>query len=485
MNRHDFKQMKTYHYLIGSGRITASAIIYTAVTAGCSGSVADTLKPPNIVIVLADDLGWGDVGYHGSTIQTPHLDSLAQTAIRLNRFYVAPISTPTRAGLLTGRYPDRMGVRHDVIPPWRDFGIEPGELFLPQELKKAGYKHRAVIGKWHLGHSRKKYHPLSKGFTHFYGHFNGAIDYFSHQREGEPDWHDNWKSSYDKGYSTDLITDQAVQCIKAYAGEEHPFFLYVAYNAPHTPLQAKEDDLKLYGFDPTKKRFGKGDKTGRGNNREQTYAAMVTGMDRGIGQIIRALEETGELDHTFFLFFSDNGPDIGSSGGLRGKKFTEFEGGVRVPALLSWPSKLKGGRTIHQVMGYVDVMPTILDILGLPSEAEFDGLSMLSVLTGRTDSIARNFYLGSGSVVSDQWKYIGKGHNPRIKAATDMLFKIETDPLEKHNVIDAYREKAAELSSFAQRYDTIQPPRSMPGYQEGRNAFVPPREWEIISRLPE
>ena len=480
-NGHDSKQMKSDTHFNDSGRISASAILLTAVTMGYSGNVTETLKRPNIVIVLADDLGWGDVGYHGSHIQTPNLDMLSEKAIRLDRFYVAPISTPTRAGMLTGRYPNRMGVREVVIPPWRDYGIESGEIFLPQELEKAGYKHRAMIGKWHLGHSRKKYHPLRKGFTHFYGHLNGAIDYFSHRREGELDWHNNWESSYDKGYSTDLITDHAVQCINEYAGEEHPFFVYVAYNAPHTPLQAKDDDLKRYGFDPSKKRFGKGDKTGRGNSREQTYAAMITCMDRGIGRIINTLKEAGEFDDTIFLFFSDNGPDVGSGGELRGGKFTEFEGGVRVPALLSWPSKLTGEKTIHQVMGYVDIMPTLLDILGLQSTAQFDGISMLSILTGKRESMDRILYLGLGSVVSNRWKFIEKGHNPKIKSTSDMLFTIDTDPFEQNNRIDEYREKAAEFRSLVKRYDTIAPPRPQPEYQEGRVGFVAPKEWEIES----
>lgn len=199
---------------------------------------------------------------------------------------------------------------------------------------------------------------MNKGFTHFYGHLNGAIDYFSHEREGELDWHNDWESSYDKGYSTDLIAGYAVKCIKDYASEDNPFFMYVAFNAPHTPLQAKDEDLLLYGFDPSKPRFGKGDKTGRGNNQEQTFAAMVTALDRRIGQIIQTLKDTGEFDNTLFLFFSDNGSDVVSSGKLRGRKFLEFEGGVRVPALLSWPAKLEGKRTIDQAMGYVDVMPT-------------------------------------------------------------------------------------------------------------------------------
>lgn len=470
-------QLKTY--LNNSWKVPASALALLTATTGCTANNAEEPGHPNIVVVLADDLGWGDVGYHGSHIQTPNLDMLAENAIRLNRFYVAPVSTPTRAGLMTGRYPNRMGVRHVVIPPWRDYGIEPDEIFLPQELEKADYKHRAIIGKWHLGHSRKRYYPLNRGFTHFYGHLNGAIDFFSLEREGELDWHDDWESSYDKGYSTDLITNRAVQCIKNYSQEENPFFIYVAYNAPHTPLQAKDEDLALYGFDPNKPRYGQGDQTERGNTKEQTFAAMVTSMDRGIGEIIQALKDTGEFENTIFLFFSDNGTDNGSSGELRGRKFVEFEGGVRVPALLSWPAKLNEERIVDQVTGYVDVMPTLLDIIGIESEAKFDGISILPVLSGEQQNIDRNLYLGQGAVVSKEWKFIEKGHNDAMRMESDMLFRIDMDPSEKKNLINSYRDKAEELRFFVQAYDTIQPPRSLPGYGVGRDEFVAPKEWVV------
>lgn len=459
--------------------ISISTLIFSPTLAGCNGRIKEKSEKPNIVIVLADDLGWGDVGYNGSPIKTPNLDMLAETAIQLNRFYVAPISTPTRAGLLTGRYPNRMGVRHVVIPPWRDYGIEPNEIFLPQELEKAGFMHRTIIGKWHLGHSRKKYYPLNRGFTHFYGHLNGAIDFFSLEREGELDWHNDWESSYDKGYSTDLITEHAVQCINEYSAEENPFFIYVAYNAPHTPLQAKDEDLELYGFDSSKPRFGQGDKTGRGNTKEQTYAAMVTSMDRGIGEIIQALKDTGEFDNTIFLFFSDNGTDNGSSGELRGRKFLEFEGGVRVPALLSWPSRLTGETIFDQVTGYVDIMPTLLDIVGVESDAIFDGVSFLPVLTGEKRDIDRNLYLGQGAVVSKEWKFIEKGHNAAMKMESDMLFKIDVDPSEQNNLIDIHVEKAEELRSFVSIYDTIRSPRPLPDYSVGRDNFVVPKEWGV------
>ena len=295
---------------------------------------------PNIVIIIADDLGWANVGYHGSAIQTPNLDKLAKEGIELNRFYTTPISSPTRAGLLTGRYPSRFGIRENVIPPWRDFGIDPNEETLPEMLEKAGYTNRALIGKWHLGHSRKIYHPLSNGYTHFYGHLNGAIDYFTHHREGQLDWHNDWESSYDEGYSTDLIAGEAVKCINKYAGEG-PFFLHVAFNAPHEPLQAKPEDIARYTGDID---LLKGEK-----RKEALYSAMVTCMDRGIGEILDAIKKSKSAENTLVLFFSDNGATANGGGSnlpLRGDKHQEWDGGLRTVALVSYPAMFKGGRPV-------------------------------------------------------------------------------------------------------------------------------------------
>ena len=167
--------------------------LLTASLIGVSAVAAAQTKP-NIVIILADDLGWGDVGFHGSDIATPNLDKLAAKGIQLERFYTAPVSSPTRAGLMTGRYPSRFGIRKTVIPPWRDYGLDETEETIADMLGKEGYANRAIIGKWHLGHARQAYYPLNRGFTYFYGHLNGAIDYFTHTREDELDWHKNWES---------------------------------------------------------------------------------------------------------------------------------------------------------------------------------------------------------------------------------------------------------------------------------------------------
>lgn len=443
---------------------------------------------PNIILIVADDMGWGDVGFHGSKIQTPNIDQLAKDGIVLDRFYVSPICSPTRAGLMTGRYPDRYGLRDNVIAPWIQFGIDTSEQFLPQLLATAGYKNRAAIGKWHLGHYERKYLPLNRGFTHFYGHYNGAIDYFTHEREGELDWHNDWNTSYDKGYSTDLISEEAAKCIKQYK-KDGPFFLYVAYNAPHGPLQAKEEDLRLYGYDPNKPTFGEANgkkEQGRGNTRWQTYAAMVTCMDRGIGQILKTLKEEGIENNTLVIFHSDNGPETnlgGSSGPLKGKKFQEWEGGVRVPAVIKWPQGLKGGWVSDQLCGYVDILPTLCAVAGVKEKTvkPLDGVNILPALTQKK-KISREFYLGHGSIIVDDWKLVkANAGNNKMKNSEDVLFNIVKDPLEKNNIRAQHPEKYQQLLNAVKVYDDIVSAVKVPPYDAGRNTFKAPKEWNILN----
>ena len=391
---------------------------------------------PNIVIVLADDLGWGDVGFHGSEIKTPCLDALVGEGVELERFYTSPISTPTRAGLMTGRYPNRFGVRSAVIPPWREDGLDENEETMADMLARNGYKNRAIIGKWHLGHTKKVHYPMNRGFSHFYGHLNGAIDYFDLTREGELDWHNDWETCHDKGYSTELITKEAIRCIDAYE-KEGPFMLYVAYNAPHTPLQAQEKDIKLYtdNFDSlTPKELKKA-----------TYSAMVSCMDRGIGAIVDALKKKGIMDNTFFIFFSDNGTagvPGSSSGPLRGHKFDEWDGGVHAPAVLYWKKAEKQYKNLSsQVTGFVDLVPTLKDLVGDHSrpKREYDGISILPVLNGKKTCIDRDFYLGHGAVVNKDYKLIRKGMKPGLNLKQDFLVDYKTDPYEKKNAAQETR----------------------------------------------
>ncbi|WP_346239375.1 arylsulfatase [Niabella insulamsoli] len=465
-------------YFILSVGIVLSTMMTTIVAAQ---------SKPNIIVIVADDLGWGDVGFHKSEIRTPHLDQFAKEGVILNRYYVSPICSPTRAGLMTGRYPERFGLRDNVIAPWLDFGIDTSERFLPQYLAEAGYKNRAAIGKWHLGHSARKYLPLSRGFTHFYGHYNGAIDYFTHKREGELDWHNDWNTSYDKGYSTDLISNEAVKCIQAYK-KEGPFFLYVAYNAPHGPLQAKKEDLLKYGFDPSKPLFGEGGKgpkeKGRGNTKRQTYSAMVTSMDEGIGRILDALKSAGLDENTLVLFHSDNGAEPnagGSSGELKGEKFQEWDGGVRSSAVVRWPKGFKGGWKSEQLCGYIDIVPTLCAIAGAPSNTgkKLDGINIVNALTNQ-QTISRELFLGHGGLIVDDWKLVkANSGNEKMKNKTDVVYHITADPEEKTDVRQKYPDRYQQLLQKLRPYEAIQSSVQVPPYGQGRQTFKAPPAWNI------
>ena len=432
---------------------------------------------PNIVIVLADDLGWGDVGFHGSEIKTPCLDALVGEGVELERFYTSPISTPTRAGLMTGRYPNRFGVRSAVIPPWREDGLDENEETVADMLARNGYKNRAIIGKWHLGHTKKVHYPMNRGFSHFYGHLNGAIDYFDLTREGELDWHNDWETCHDKGYSTELITKEAIRCIDAYE-KEGPFMLYVAYNAPHTPLQAQEKDIKLYtdNFDSLTPK----------EQKKATYSAMVSCMDRGIGAIVDALKKKGIMDNTFFIFFSDNGTagvPGSSSGPLRGHKFDEWDGGVHAPAVLYWKKAEKQYKNLSsQVTGFVDLVPTLKDLVGDHSrpKREYDGISILPVLNGKKACIDRDFYLGHGAVVNKDYKLIRKGMKPGLDLKQDFLVDYKTDPYEKKNASAGNEKIVKALYEVALKYDTITPCIPEVPYGKGRDGFKAPKEWKVV-----
>lgn len=453
---------------------------------------SSNLDKPNIIIMMTDDMGWNDVGYHNAEVKTPHLDAFVMEGIELDRFYVSTQCTPTRAGLLTGRYPDRVGVRKTVIPPWCDFGINPDEDFLPEMLSRQGYKHRSVLGKWHLGHSRPEFLPNAQGFSYFYGHYNGAIDCFSHERNNAMDWHENDEPCFDEGYSTDLLAAKAVKLIDSAAIEDEPFFLYLAFNAPHGPLQAPREYLDMYGYDPTKPTFadksGYGEE-GMGNTERQTYMAMITCVDDAIGDVLDALDRNSIKENTFVLFCSDNGPAVAEGGGqanpLRGAKFQEWEGGVRVPAAVRYPAQFSGGQKNSTVLSFVDVMPTIREMVNdkFPIIRPFDGRSFYEVLRDNSNQLDdREMFLGKGALIKEGWKIILADGNPskmKLDMGDDQLFKIDEDPNETTNVKDQYPEDFQRMKDVISPYLNIISPFEVPDYGDGQAGFVAPENWHV------
>ena len=403
---------------------------------------------PNIVLVLADDLGWNDVGYHGGEIPTPNIDRIASEGVKLERFYACPVCSPTRAGLMTGRYPIRFGMQRAVCRPFLKVGVPAREETLGEMLARAGYRHRGIAGKWHIGHAFRRFHPLNQGFTSFVGHFNGNIDYFTHRREGELDWHRGFTSNRDEGYSTDLIAEESVRFIDRHAGDG-PFFLYVPFNAPHTPLQVPEKWLEPFSAVE--------------NERRRIYMAMVASMDHAIGRILEALRRNDLKDDTLVWFASDNGGQaLADNSPLRAGKGTVYEGGIRVAATLRWPAGLPGnGRSVTGLVSYLDVYPTLRRVAGLGSAGgpgePLDGEDMFDLILGREEPRKRRFFsyfeaYGNEqlAVIDGDWKLVRRGppilgdnpadappagHRARPAAEEKIeLFNLADSPLEQSDL---------------------------------------------------
>lgn len=442
-------------------------------------STHQVANQPNIVIILADDLGYADVGFHGSDIKTPNLDNFANKGVRLENFYSCPMCSPTRAGLMTGRYPIRYGLMRAVIPPYRNFGLNPDETLLPEVLEQAGYKHRACIGKWHLGHMQTKWHPNQQGFTHFVGCYNGAIDYFTRMREGETDWHRNSETVHTKGYVTDLIADEAVNFINAVPKAE-PYFLYVPFTAPHAPFQAKEQDIAKYPH--------------RSGN-QQIYAAMVDCMDQGIGRILDAIDKRGDRDNTFILFFSDNGgvKEVASNAPMKGNKLTMYEGGIRVVAAAYWPAGgIEGGKIIYNQMGYIDILPTIISISHIDINTDnLDGINVLESMQGNTQVTSRKWfsYLDQDGQEREKlavnyldWKLIIERDAPDAvthQKDESILFKMDSLHIESKDVKEDNPQVYHELQKSIEEFLKLKSNDQIPRYPDGNERFKAPKDWFI------
>ena len=329
----------------------------SAVLTGGAGWSAERPPKPNVLYLLADDLGWANVSFHGGEIKTPNLDKLAASGARLEQFYVQSVCSPTRGALMTGRYPMRLGLQVGVVRPWAQYGLPLEERTLPQGLKEAGYE-TAITGKWHLGHFRPEYLPTHRGFDHQYGHYNGAIDYFTHIRDGGLDWHRNDKAVREEGYSTHLIAQEAIRILAEHDATK-PLFLYVPFNAVHAPFQAPDKYTEPYAQFKRPRR---------------TYAGMVAALDEAVGQIIEQLDKKGLRDNTLIIFHSDNGGPapgvVTSNGPLRAGKATLYEGGVRVAAFAAWPGHIPAGSVVNQPLHVVDWYPTLLGLAGASLGAE-------------------------------------------------------------------------------------------------------------------
>ncbi len=474
--------------------------LFTAFLMGYCLLIASAVSAerPNIIVIVADDLGWADVGFHGNEqIATPALDRLAAEGVQLDRFYTTPICSPTRAALMTGRDPMRLGVAYSTIMPWQNNGVHPDETFLPEMLQTAGYQ-TAMVGKWHLGHSQASYHPNARGFDHFYGHLHTEVGYFPPFASlGGKDFQRNGQSIDDSGYETFLLANEVSRYI-AERDVTKPFFIYMPLLAPHTPLDAPADLITKYADlederPPSRSEMADRTRliskvTGRGSARP-VYAAVVDAMDQAIDQVLEALDEQGISDNTIVLFFSDNGGATYASGGadnspLRGGKGDAFEGGIRVVAVARWPGQLPAGGKASSIISVMDVLPTLMAAADIEINTHYplDGKNMLTAMREGT-YIPRDDYLFfisetpfkdriNATVFNQEWKLVQRIHAGLNSIDIEnYLFKIDNDPYETNNLAVQYPRVVADLSEEIRFWRSLYPVAGT------RSELVPPPGW--------
>jgi arylsulfatase A-like enzyme len=427
---------------------------------------AHAFERPNIIIIMADDLGWNDVGYHGSEIETPHLDALARDGRELTKFYVNSVCSPTRASLMTGQNAMRLGIT-SPLPKIAPKGL-PVELnTLPDYLRRLDYQ-TALVGKWHLG-VKKPYHPNRRGFDTFYGNLSGAVGYWDHVHGGHYDWQRNGKTVREEGYVTHLQAREAVRVVRM-RDKARPLFLLFSLGAPHLPNEAPQAAIDAYAHIADTKR--------------RIHAAMVSELDIAVGQLLAALDEEGMSDNTLVWFMSDNGgltqyrgmPDgfyrilngakwlwgddipirfiefmrtNAEDGGadntpLKGAKASVKEGGIRVPGIVRWPGNFAEGKFATRI-SVLDMLPTLLAAAGgaaLPVEPH-DGRNFLPALRGEKSLPPAPFvtqaFNGNQAIFDAQWKFLLQGDG------TKLLYDIDADPSETTDLASARPDIVARL----------------------------------------
>jgi arylsulfatase A-like enzyme len=404
---------------------------------------------PNVLLILVDDLGFGDLSVQGAKdLQTPNLDALAASGIRFNNFYAnCTVCSPTRAALMTGRYPDLVGVP-GVIRTHADNNwgyLQPNGPTLPEQMKKAGYR-TGMVGKWHLG-LKSPNTPNDRGFDFFKGFLGDMMDdYYNHLRHGNNYMRENRKEINPEGHATDLFSDWAVRFIKEEKPTRKPWFLYLAYNAPHTPIQPPDEWLELIKL----REPGITDKRAK-------LVALIEHLDHGIGLVLDTLRESGQADNTLILFTSDNGGQISAgafNGPYRGGKQDMYEGGLRVPFFAAWPSHIVPESTSDEIALTMDLYATVTEVAGAEVKHEIDGRSILHVLDGKAETMGERPFVWmrrEGGIRYGGQCYYGYRDGPwKLMQNTPYspleLFNLEKDSAELSNVIEQNGEVARRLS---------------------------------------
>jgi arylsulfatase A-like enzyme len=425
------------------GELTMKKIIVPASLAAvaCLGqSAVSAAEKPNILIILADDLGYADFGFQGAKdIPTPNIDALAKSGTIFTDAHVsASVCSPSRAGLMTGIYQQRFGHEANCPPP--DKGMDVKQKTLADYLKSLGYR-TGVIGKWHLG-DKDKFHPLKRGFDYFYGFREGGRPYFHNakkiDKKGNPRAIEkNWEQVSFDGYLTDVFGEKAVEFLESSATAGKPFFLYLAFNAPHSPYQAKDEDLAFFA--------GK-----IKNKRRRVYAAMVYALDRAIGRVMKTLDAKKLRGNTLVFFLSDNGgpPRTGAlNTPLNGSKGIDFEGGIRVPFIVSWPGHFPSGKKCAAVVSSLDIAPTCLSVAGSAPPKKLVGENLFEIVkNGKRDHSLFWRKLYFGAVRLGPWKLI------EVDGYGYALYNLEKDLGESENLSKKMPEKLAQLKAIYERW---------------------------------
>ena len=410
---------------------------------------------PDILFILADDLGWNDLSCQGSPeVRTPNLDSLCRSGMRLTRFYAnSPVCAPTRAALMTGRYPDRVGVPGLIRTiPTDNWGyLDPQAVLLPALLKAAGY-HTAHVGKWNLGFESPNM-PGEKGFDHFHGWLEDMMDdYWKHRRHGRNYMRLDHDTIDPQGHATDLFSQWSVDYIRSRAASPQPFFLYLAYNAPHFPVQPPQEWL-----DRVRERLP------NANPRRAALIALIEHMDAGIGRVVQALRETGRLDNTLILFASDNGGNLADSadnGPLRDGKQSMYEGGLRVPAFAAWKGRIPAQSTSEVPLMTMDVVPTLLELTATNTRSTIEGRSFLPIVLGRSSDFPdRPMYFirreGGTRYGGNAYHALRVGPWKLLQNspyAPQELYHLDDDPLETRNRISEEPEVRNRLNALLMQH---------------------------------
>ncbi len=435
---------------------------------------------PHVVIIVADDMGWNDVGYHGSEIRTPHIDQLAAEGLELDRFYAQPSCSPTRAALLTGKSPQSLGI-YSPFSKLNPTGLPLSEKLMPEYFRDAGYQ-TFLAGKWHLGFRESAYRPNARGFDHFYGHLTGGIGFWDHVHGGGLDWQRNGETLREEGYSTHLLSAEINQLITL-RDRSKPMFLYAAFNAPHLPNEAPEEAISQYAHikDPNRR----------------VHAAMVSELDSAIGQILATLDKQGMLDNTLIWFMSDNGglnpaanPEAMISwskrledwfgnpipitllefmrtnvldGGSDNRPFRKgkqsiYEGGARVPAVVYWKGKLSSSQS-KQMLTAQDILPTLLAAADLNAPTiDVDGVNQWLHMTSGVGGLSPDYLINGRdgeALYRYPWKLLA------LSSGEMELYRLDDDPTESVDLSKQQPDKMAELK------------RALDEYPRGESVHIP------------